>query len=211
MKKILVVCAMLGIAGILFSASDAAAKTQHTKKRQSVISLKAGPDSLARQNRIIDAYGLPRIADRQELARFLPEHFFVKVSSPYLEMADEVGGYAILPVRDFIVMFGGRFYGIFQKKFKIPSILRPCDVQEELLRKGKTVADCETPGKQSAHLAGIAVDISRLPMTPREIRWVRKELAAYMRQRKIIAVEEGEWNNTFHVMVCPNWQTGSCF
>lgn len=211
MKKILLGFAILSILSVLFSANDAAAKIRRVKKSQPPISLKAAPESLARQNQIIDAYGLPRIADSQELARFLPEHFFVKVSSPHLEMTDEVGGYAILPVRDFIVMFGGRFYEIFHKKLKIPSILRPCDIQEELLRKKKTIADCETPGKQSAHLTGIALDISRLPMTPREIWWIRKELAAYMWQRKIIAVEEGKRNNTFHVMVCPNWQTGSCF
>lgn len=211
MKKIPVVFAVLGALGILFFADDAAAKMRRVLKPRPAVSLKASPDSLALQNNVIDEYQLPRIADRKELERYLPpENFFVKVSSPYLDMADEVGGYAILPVRDFILMFGERFYGTFHKKFKIPSILRPCDVQEDLLRKGKTIADCVTPGKQSAHLAGIAFDISRLPMTPREILWVRKELAVYVQQRKIIAIEE-MWNNAFHIMVCPNWQKGRCF
>jgi hypothetical protein len=167
--------------------------------------------SLQRQNEIINQYGLPRIRDMKELEQYLlPPPFFVKVVSPYLDVVDKVGGYAILPTRDFALMFGERFHKTFHKNIKITSILRPCVVQKIIFEKGESVADCETPGSQSTHLTGIAFDISRLPFGYRELRWVRKELVAYKKQGKIDAYEE-IWNNAFHITVCPNWQTGSCF
>lgn len=210
MKKIFVACVMLGITGFLFWADNAAAKTPRIRKPRQVISLKASQDSLARQNRVIDAYGLPRIADRRELARFLPEHFFVKVSSPYLEMADDVGGYATIPTRDFVLELGQDFFAAFKHKLKISSLLRTAEDQRKIAAEGRSIADGSAPELQSSHLAGISFDISKKPLSEQERQWLLKKLFAYKKEGKIEAIEE-MWNNAFHVFVCPNWQTGSCF
>lgn len=210
MKRVSVLLFILFVSSGFIFIEDGAAKTRRAKKPKATPSLRASPDSLARQNEVIDRYGLPRINNAKEMERYTTQCFFVKVESPYLDVVDKIGGYAILPTRDFLLLFGEEFYRAFHKKFKVTWILRPCDFQEELLKNHETIADCATPGKQSAHLTGAALDISRLPMTPREIRWVRKKLAAYKKAGKIEAIEE-MWNNTFHIMVCPNWQTGRCF
>lgn len=210
MKKIFVICAVFGVVGFLFFANDAAAKIRRIKKSQPAISLKASPESLAMQNQIIDAYGLPRIADKQELARFLPEHFFVKVSSPHLNMADEVGGYATIPTRDFVLELGKDFFAVFKRKLKITSLLRTAEDQQKIIAEGRSIADGSAPELQSSHLAGIAFDISKKPLSESERRWLLRKLFTYKQAGKIEAIEE-MWNNAFHIMVCPNWQTGSCF
>lgn len=210
MKKMMIALAVFGVFGAIFFANDAAAKMRRVKKPQPTISLKASSESLARQNKIIDSYGLPRIADRQELARFLPKYFFVKVSSPYLEMADEVGGYATMPTRDFILKLGEEFFTAFKHKLKIPSLLRTAEDQKKITEQGRSIANGSAPELQSSHLAGVAIDISKKPLNENERQWLLKKLFAYKQAGKIEAIEE-IWNNAFHIMVCPNWQTGSCF
>lgn len=211
MRKILIACAALSVFGALFSADDASAKTRRGRKLQPVISLKADRESLARQNKVIDEYGLPRIVDRTELKRYLPsDNFFVKVSSPYLEMADEVGGYATVPTRDFILKLGEEFFVVFKHKPKITSLLRTAEDQQKIIERGHSIADGSAPELQSSHLAGVAIDISKKPLNEEERRWLIKKLFAYKQAGKIEAIEE-MWNNAFHIMVCPNWQEGRCF
>lgn len=211
MKKIFVVCVMLGVAGVLFFADDAAAKMRRVSKPRPAISLKASPDSLALQNNVIDEYQLPRIANRKELERYLPpENFFVKVSSPYLEMADEIGGYATTPARDYVMQLGEEFFAAFKRKLKITSLLRTAEDQRKIVGRGHSIADGSAPELQSSHLAGVAIDISKKPLNEKERQWLVRKLSAHKNAGKIEAIEE-MWNNAFHIMVCPNWQTGSCF
>ncbi|MDO8600316.1 MAG: DUF5715 family protein [bacterium] len=210
MKKILIVFAVVSVFGILCFSDNALAKMRRIKKLRPAVSLKASPESLALQNRVIDAYELPRISDRKELARHLPEHFFVRVSSSYLEMSDEVGGYATLPTRDFILKLGEDFFVIFKRKLKVTSLLRTVEDQQKIVDRGQSIADGFVPESQSSHLAGVAIDISKKPLSPRERRWLAGKLLAYKKAGKIEAIEE-MWNNAFHIMVCPNWQAGRCF
>lgn len=211
MKKISIVFAVLGMSGILFFADDVAAKMRRVSKPRPAVSLKASPDSLARQNQVIDEYQLPRIADRKELERYLPpENFFMKVSSPYLDMADEIGGYATAPTRDFVLELGKDFFAAFKRKLKITSLLRTAEDQKKITEQGRSIADGSLPELQSSHLAGVAFDISKKPLNEKERQWLLKKLSAHKNAGKIEAIEE-MWNNAFHIMVCPNWQEGRCF
>lgn len=210
MKKIFAVCAMLGVVGGLFFADDAAAKTRRIQKPRQMISLKASPDSLARQNEVIDRYGLPRIQTRAELKQYVAEHFFVRVSSPYLWVEDDVGGYALPPTGNFAVFVSNEFLKTFGRLPKLTSFLRTAEDQKHIVVRGQSIADGSLHELQSSHLAGVAFDISKKPLNEKERRWLLRKLFAYKKAGKIEAIEE-MWNNAFHIMVCPNWQTGSCF
>lgn len=193
-------------------------------------------ESLALQNKIIDDFCLVRFDaprfhkdDSAAYKIFLddylrePKEFFegkacafnpeihrmVVVSPEFFYFGDAADHYALLPTRNFIAMFAKEFYDSF-RELKITDTLRTRKEHEILIRQKKTKANGITHGRQSAHLSGAAFDISRRGLTPQQNRWIERKLIWYIEQGKIVAVEE-MWNNAFHIMVCPNWQTGSCF
>lgn len=221
MKKILVVCVMLGVVGGLFFADDAAAKTQRVKKPKATKAINKNfcppspylpktKESLAKQNAMIDAFGLPRIKDREMLERYFSSGHFVIVSGSGLNIADEVGGYALPPTRDFFSMVGDEFLIKLHDKLKLSSLLRTDKEQEKIVEEGRSIADGSSHEFLSSHLAGVAGDISKKTLNQQKRLWLIKKLLPYKIAGKIEAIEE-MCSNTIHVTVCPNWQTGSCF
>lgn len=221
MKKVFIVCLALGIVGGLFFANDAAAKTRRAKKPKAVKAINKDPcppspylpktkGSLAKQNAMIDAFGLPRIKDQEMLEQYFLSGHFVIVSGLGLNITDEVGGYALLPTRDFFSMVGGDFFIKLHDKLKISSLLRTDKEQGKIVEEGRSIADGSSHEFLSSHLAGVAGDISKKTLNKRERLWLIKKLLPYKTAGKIEAIEE-MCSNTIHVTVCPNWQTGSCF
>lgn len=183
-------------------------------------------ESLALQNNMIDRFCLVRFEDSKMLDEYIrePEKFFkgkacvfdahthtiLQVRSGYLDVVDMRGAYAILPARDWVRQRGQEFYQQFHKKLKITSLLRTRKDQQGVVENGESVADGATPERESAHTAGVAVDISKKDvggnqLSRKEIRWLEKKLIADMRAEKIIAVEE-LYTNSFHVVVYPDWE-----
>lgn len=219
-RYIMVLGALLcfGIAG---SASSADARMFFWRDSRPRDLIAVRDESLALQNKIIDEFCLTRFEDKEMLNEYLlhPEKFFegkscafdpkihrlVLVRPDFFYFANETNRYALLPTRNFMIMFGKAFYGQFRVKLKITDTLRKRKEQDVLVRQNKTKADGVTHDRQSAHLSGAAFDISRLGLTPKQNRWIEQKLMAYIKQEKIVAVEE-IYNNAFHVFVYPNWE-----
>lgn len=220
MKKAGVILTALSVCGVLFLTDDAMAIVRHAKKlkaakisKQAIcplsLYLPKTKESLAKQNAVIDAFGLPRVTDSEMFRRYIASGHFVVVAALELNVADEVGGYAIPPTRDFFLMVGKDFFAEFREKLKISSLLRTPKNQEKIVGEGRSIADGSAPELQSSHLAGVSGDISKKPLSEKERQWIITKLRVYKNAGKIEAAEE-MCNNAFHIMVCPNWQIGSC-
>lgn len=229
MRRFLLVALLIFFVAI-FRIAAADARVFQKKDPRPLELIAVNGESLALQNEIIDRFCLVRFDTQKILNDYLrqPEKFFagkpcaynpawhtiVKVESQVLYLVNGGDTYALLPARNFMEKLGKEYHDEFRLKMKITDTLRTEEEQRKLVLQQKTKADGSTPERRSAHPTGVPFDISKknifgLQLSGRQIRWLRERLIAYQREGKIIAVEE-IYNNAFHVMVCPNWETGKC-
>ncbi|MBU6415207.1 hypothetical protein KGQ34_03130 [Patescibacteria group bacterium] len=207
--------------GIMGNAASADARMFFRRDPRPRLLIAVRDESLALQNKIIDDFCLVRFENKKMLGEYLrnPEKFFegkscafvprmhrmVLVQPEFFYFANESNHYALLSARNFMVMLGKAFYGQFHVKLKMTDTVRVRKEQDVLVRQNKTKADGQTHDRQSAHLSGAAFDISRLGLTRQQNRWIELKLELYIKQEKIVAVEE-IYNNAFHVFVRPDWE-----
>lgn len=75
-------------------------------------------------------------------------------------------------------------------KIRHKSFLRTEAYQNKLIRQGISDAEGDEDNRRSVHTTGAAFDISKKPMTPRQIRRLRKRLLRLERLGVIEATEE---------------------
>ncbi len=225
-RQFFVAVGVLLCVGLVGSAVLADARMFKKKDSRPRALIAVRDESLALQNKMIDRFCLVRFDDKKMLDDYIrePEKFFkgkscafvprihtiTTVRSEFFHFANFSDHYAILSASNFMAMFGKEFYEHFHKKFKITDTLRTRDEQGVLVKQKKTNADGSTHERESAHLAGVAFDISKknffgFQISKSQVRWLEQKLMQYMQEEKIIVVEE-QINNTFHVVVYPDWE-----
>jgi hypothetical protein len=148
--------------------------------------------------------GLPQIKTEQELEELAKnktlielgntEHYYTdrgllkksrpKMKGKKIRVEKELGPILVYPwVKSYLERLAEDHFHEFRKRFKIPSGARSLWFQHEMTRPDSPyytsyAAKAENPLEESLHARAIVIDISRLGMSPREIKWMRDRLIA---------------------------------
>lgn len=204
MQKVLVVLS-LGALALFILPIEGSGKTKKQEK-SCLAELKGSRASLARQNEIADRYDLQRVKSRNNLKSLIKQEKLVAIPEHiYYELALEREFRFARPwVKKFLDDFSKEFFLKFRKPLKVTSLVRTKPDQLRLSAQGISDADGKSWHKQSSHLTGSALDISKRTMTKEEVSWTCERLLGLRRKGVIEAVHEPH-NNHFHIMVFPNF------
>lgn len=196
-----IVCALL--------ASEA---TGEAKKPKRSGALRGSVASQKRQNSVADDHDLTRIKDLDQLERFIDQGRLVPIEdtdSYYLETVGsedpdnaELYAHARPWVKKFLDAELEAAHRDTGDRFKITALSRTKKYQKRLCRNNAAAICGSAWWKQSSHLTGSTVDISKIDMSSKARKWLRKRLIKLEKQGKIEATEE---SGCFHVMVFPNY------
>ena len=101
----------------------------------------------------------------------------------------------------FFAAFGKSFYSTFASSFRVTSAVRTIPYQKALRKRNKNAAAAEGP-EASSHLRGTTIDITKVGLTKKQVRWLRKNLGIKAAKGEIIVAEEFK-QSVFHVMAKP--------
>lgn len=171
--------------------------------------LAARPGHLARENVAADRQDLSRLHDRRTLRRFVRAGLLVRV--PEQTHTFRVSGVpdwlrVTRPwTKRFIEQLAGGLHALFGTRLKVTSLTRTVDIQRALGTWNHNAAPAD--GRiRSTHLTGAAVDLSKQPLSEREILWLRHVLRRLTRQGWLYAIEELQQAH-FHVFVFRRYAT----
>ena len=169
--------------------------------------LKGSIESLERQNERMEADGLERILDEQDLANRIDQKLLVPipVSSSLAVDTDlpENHRYCRPWTADFLTDFAREHAAQFHKPLTVSSAVRTVEYQQHLMRWNHNAAAAEGD-IVSPHLTGGTIDIAKTGMNHRELVWIRKRLLA-MQLAGSIDVEEEFRQPCFHITVYKNY------
>ncbi len=166
-----------------------------------------------RQNAAADRHDLTRLEDRSELQGFIDKGLLVEIVSTDAYVIDETLGemdpdhrrlyrYARPWTKAFLDREVGDAHDRFGTRYVITSLVRTREYQKKLCRSNGNAICGGTGWKQSSHLTGATVDISRVRMSRKEEAWWRRRLNALQDAGKIVYVPERR-QYCFHIMVVP--------
>lgn len=176
-------------------------------------SLNGTPEKLGRESCLADMFKLSRYETDADIKK-AQKNELVAVSSSLIDIPADVPPlrrYARVWVRDYIITLAkdmqtylnGR--GIDTSRapiLRIPSIVRSFEVQERLVRNGKSPANCRFHAICSTHTTGSTVDISVLHLGTIEYSWLLHRLLEDRKDGKILVIFEARGGH-FHVFVIP--------
>ena len=168
-----------------------------------------------RQNAAADRHDLTRLEDRSELQGFIDKGLLVEIVSTDAYVIDETLGemdpdhrrlyrYARPWTKAFLDREVGDAHDRFGTRYVITSLVRTREYQKKLCRSNGNAICGGTGWKQSSHLTGATVDISRVGMSRKEEAWWRRRLNALQDAGKIVYVPERR-QYCFHIMVDPSY------
>jgi len=169
--------------------------------------LRGNRASLERQNARLDAEGLERIEDEQDLAARIAHHLLVPVPVS--------GALAIntnLPINHrycrpwtarFLSDLAAAHYAHFHRPLQVSSAVRTVEYQKRLMRVNGNAAPAEGD-VVSPHLTGATIDIAKDNLSRAEMAWMRRYLLAREAEGKI-DVEEEFQQSCFHIAVYKNY------
>lgn len=198
------------VLGMVLCAGSAEAKTRKRRVRTPVSScvvLRGSPESLERQNKILDDAGIVRMLNDVQLERHIASGELVplRVRSGVVVDEDHIPErfrFVRVDVLEYLEELGVAFVHDFPGRIiRINSAIRTIVYQQTLRRRNANAAPALGP-KASSHLAGATVDIAKKDMTSAEIRWLRNYFCNDERQGSVEATEEFQ-QAVFHVMVIP--------
>src|SRR5208282_2788026 len=167
-------------------------------------------ESLIIQNAEANRLGLRRFADDKELAAAKESGDLVPLPTSdrlYVDRRLDPKRWFCRPwVAQFLTDLSEGYYEAFHQPLLIDSAVRTVKVQRSLLRWNKNAAPAH--GEiASVHLAGIAVDIARRPLTGVQIRWLETRLL-YYHALGLVIVEEELRQPCFHIVVNGDYPNG---
>jgi hypothetical protein len=169
--------------------------------------LKGSLESLTRQNVRMEADGLERILDEQDLAARIDEKLLVPIpASPSLVVNTdlvETHRYCRPWTATFLSDLAEEHAAQFHKPFIVSSAVRTVEYQQHLMRRNHNAAAAEGD-VVSPHLTGGTIDIAKSGMNRKEIVWMRNRLLAMQVEGKI-DVEEEFRQPCFHITVYKNY------
>ena len=158
---------------------------------------------LGRENALADREDLSRIRDRRMLRRFVRSGLLITLpreSKSYWVSGVPSWLRVTRPwTKRFIEQLAAGLHGLFGTRLKVTSLTRTVGVQRALATRNGNAAPARGR-RQSVHLTGAAVDLSKRGLERREIRWLRHVLRRLTRQGLVSAIEE-RFQPHFHVLV----------
>lgn len=192
---------------LLAAPMDAGAKTP---KRSGA--LRGSVASQKRQNSVADKWDLTRLKDVSQLKRFIEKGRLVPIVDTDAYYLDAVGSedpdnadlyaHARPWVKKFLDAELGAAHSDAGDRFKITGLARTKAYQKRLCRTNSAAICGSAWWKQSSHLTGSTVDISKIDMSDAARDWLRRRLIKLEAKGKIEATEEA---GCFHVMVFPDY------
>jgi Family of unknown function (DUF5715) len=171
--------------------------------------LKGSLESLTRQNERMEADGLERILDEQDLSDRIEQKLLVPlpISSSLIVNSDlvETHRYCRPWTANFLSDLAEEHETQFHKAFIVSSAVRTVEYQQHLMRRNHNAAAAEGD-VVSPHLTGGTIDIAKSGMSRKEIVWMRNRLLAMQTEGKI-DVEEEFRQPCFHITVYKNYGT----
>jgi len=177
--------------------------------------------------------GLPQIKTEQELKELAQnktlielgntEHYYTdkgllkksrpKIKGKKIRVEKELGLILVYPwVKTYLEKLAEDHFHEFRKRFKIPSGARSLWLQHEMTRPGSPyytpyAAKAENPLEESLHARAIVIDISRLGMSPKEIKWMRDRLIADKNKGVEVELENQEETEEEEIKVSSTVET----
>jgi len=159
--------------------------------------------SLERQNERLEAEGLERIEDENDLAERIAHHLLVPVP-----VSDALTINSNLPVNHrycrpwtarFLSDLAAAHQARFHRPLEVSSAVRTVEYQKKLMQVNGNAAPAEGD-IVSPHLTGATIDIAKDNLSRAEIAWMRRYLLAIEAEGKI-DVEEEFQQACFHIAV----------
>jgi hypothetical protein len=208
--------ALLTLAAVTLSSFDAdAARRRRRPAKKPVIPsvLRGSEDSLARENRMADAAGLPRLKDRTELETAIADGTLVPIEDTDAFVIDgelgeedpdhaELYAYARPTTKVFLDDLLGEAHRRFGHRFAVTSLVRTDEYQSVLRASNRSAASGKTLDERSTHLTGATVDITLVGVPWKPKQWLRKRLIE-LEKRGLIQATEERRQYCFHVLVLP--------
>ncbi len=165
--------------------------------------LRGSMDLLERQNDRLQADGLERIEDEQDLSDRIAHHLLVPIpASDALTVNDQLllnHRYCRPWTAQFLTDLARAHEDAFHRPLDVTSAVRPVSYQERLMRINGNAAPAEGD-IVSPHVMGATIDIGKKGLSWREIAWMRRRLLALEDAGKI-DVEEEFHQSCFHISV----------
>lgn len=170
--------------------------------------LKGSLESLERQNAMLDAEGLERIEDEDDLAARIANKMLVPVpeSTALTVNADlEANHRYCRPwTAQFLSDLATAHEAVFHRPLLVSSAVRTVEYQKRLMEINGNAAPAEGD-VVSPHLTGATVDIAKSGMNRQEKAWMRRRLGALEAAGKI-DVEEEFHQACFHITVYKSYE-----
>ena len=169
--------------------------------------LRGSLESLERQNERMEADGLERILDEDDLASRIDQKLLVPIpaSSSLTVNTDLIENHRYCRpwTASFLSDLAGEHAAQFHKPIIVSSAVRTVEYQQHLMRHNGNAAAAEGD-VVSPHLTGGTVDIAKSGMSRQELTWMRNRLLAMQVAGKI-DVEEEFRQPCFHITVYKNY------
>jgi hypothetical protein len=169
--------------------------------------LRGNRASLERQNERLEAEGLERIEDENDLAARIAHHLLVPVPA-----SDALTVNGNLPVNHrycrpwtarFLSDLAAAHEAEFHRPLEVSSAVRTVAYQKRLMQVNGNAAPAEGD-VVSPHMTGASVDIPKDNLSRAEMAWMRRQLLAIEAAGKI-DVEEEFQQSCFHITVYKNY------
>jgi len=165
--------------------------------------LRGNRASLERQNARLEAEGLERIEDEDDLASRIAHHLLVPVpASAALIVNGNLPAnhrYCRPWTAQFLSDLAGAHQAEFHRPLEVSSAVRTVEYQRKLMLVNGNAAPAEGD-IVSPHLTGAAIDIAKDNLSRAEMAWMRRHLLAIEAEGKI-DVEEEFQQSCFHITV----------
>jgi hypothetical protein len=161
-------------------------------------------ENLLSQDTMIDGLGLPRIKNDTELRALIADGALVPITSnQYVRVNPQLDAkrrYCRPWVDVFLQDLGRDYYAQFSAPIRVNSAVRTVQVQLRLLRWNRNAAPAHGQ-LESAHLAGVAVDLQRRGLSRAQIQFIQQRLLYLSNLGMVICEEELGQQPCFHIVV----------
>ena len=179
------------------------AASLHTSRAAMPAPLRGSYASLARQNERLDAEGLQRILDDNDLESRIAHHLLVPVPvSEGLTVNENLSvdrrycrPWTARFLEDLAMVHGA----LFHRPLEVTSAVRTVAYQKRLMRTNGNATSAEGD-IVSPHVTGSTIDIGKKGLSRQELAWMRRALLALQNAGKI-DVEEEFQQACFHITV----------
>jgi hypothetical protein len=155
------------------------------------------------QNARADSDDLSRMTDAAMVQRFRRAGLLVPVatstSSYYLHQVPARSRYLRPWAKQFLGRLSSQFHDRFGTRLRVTALVRTARDQRGLASRNANAAAASGP-KQSTHLTGATLDISKRFMAPAHVEWMRRVLLDLRDAGVLYALEEFS-QPCFHIMI----------